>query len=210
MTLMNRYDEIMAQITVTDEMRTRILAQVLEAAPDARRPARRSSLWRWGAAAACLVLVLTAGFFWRTKQAQQPSPPPVVTGPVSQITQAGSLDELSQLAGFPVEQLPALPFQAEETLYQCYSGTMAQITSTGSGQKAVLRKARGTEDISGDFNHYDHISTFSVGAIEVELRENEGGPSLAIWSDGTYAFSLSLSGTADRETWSSMISGLTH
>lgn len=209
MTLMNRYDQIMAQITVTDEMRSRILSRVLDSDLEPAKPPRRPTLWRWAAAAACVAVIAMGGLLWQARPAQPPASSNVVLGPASHITQAASAQELAQLLGFPVEQPSDLPFQAEEYTYQAYFGEIAQITCTGSGQQAVLRKSTGTQDNSGDYSQYDHVTTFPVGQIEVELRENEGGPSLALWTDGRYAFSLSLSGTADREVWTAMVSGLT-
>ena len=60
MTLKGRYEEIMDQVQMTDEMRARVLKKVRQAdltAPEER--CRAPATWRrWGAMAACLVVVV--------------------------------------------------------------------------------------------------------------------------------------------------------
>lgn len=59
------------------------------------------------------------------------------------------------------------------------------------GDNAVsLRKAEGSEDISGDFNTYSDIINAGVGDASVTMREKDGNVFSAIWTDGGFTYSL--------------------
>lgn len=59
------------------------------------------------------------------------------------------------------------------------------------GDNAVsLRKAEGSEDISGDFNTYSDIINAGVGDVSVTMREKDGNVFSAIWTDGGFTYSL--------------------
>lgn len=55
----------------------------------------------------------------------------------------------------------------------------------------TYRKAKGTEDISGDYNSYTYENTIEVFGKKVTLKGSDKDKiSLAIWNDGTYAYSI--------------------
>ena len=59
------------------------------------------------------------------------------------------------------------------------------------GDNAVsLRKAEGSEDISGDFNTYSDIINAGVGEVSITMREKDGNVFSAIWTDGGFTYSL--------------------
>lgn len=199
------YDEIMEKIEVTPEMRQRVLERIeSEKIVPARPRVMRFPAWKkYLSAAACLVLVLTgAAVLPRLMEWQRPEPP-VLTVP--DIEEAGSLQELSKLVGFEVTEDFALPFAAQEAVYCSYWNEMAQIQYTGTGQTATYRQSLGTDDNSGDHNTYGGTVEITVDNRTVTLKGTNGAYVLAIWTDGTYSYSLSISAGFSTEDWRTIL-----
>lgn len=55
----------------------------------------------------------------------------------------------------------------------------------------TCRMARGTQDVSGDYQVYAEETTRTVDGRDVTLKGEDGTVSLAVWNDGTYTWSLS-------------------
>lgn len=53
-----------------------------------------------------------------------------------------------------------------------------------------VRKGKGTNDISGDYNVYKNVSEKKIGRNTVTLKANGDGVSSATWTDGTYSCSI--------------------
>ena len=204
-----KYNEIMDRLQVTDAMRARVLARL-------ERPGQRSSVFphalmlrRALAAAACLAVIL-AGASLLPRFAQQPRPSQTPSGPVTGIPgfqDFPSAQALSQQVGFPVSDLKELPFLVERSTYTAYGQTMAQIRSEGEEQWALFRKWAGTEDNSGDYTVYTVQASCQLNGLAVTLKGNaENAYGLALWTDGSYTCSLSLSQPLTEAQWSALIS----
>lgn len=210
------YDEIMDRIQVTDEMHERILASLQTAdlkktGSKRRGPAsgRISAYKKYLSAAAC-ILILAAGAvlllnLFRAKKGEEP---PLLQNPVSDIEEVGSAEELSRQTGFEVEELSSLPFEVTETTYTVYWQTLAQIRYTGEGQSAVYRKSSGSGDNSGDYNVYDTVAQKEIRSKQVTLKGNGGTYSLALWTDGEYAYSLRFDSGVSEEALLQIITGV--
>ena len=60
-----------------------------------------------------------------------------------------------------------------------------------NGSNAIrVRKGKGTNDISGDYNVYKNVSEKKIGGNTVTLKGNGDGVSSATWTDGTYSCSI--------------------
>jgi len=55
-----------------------------------------------------------------------------------------------------------------------------------------IRKANGTDDISGDYNEYKEVNVVKVGDLEVTEKGNDGSISVATWTDGTHSYSINV------------------
>ncbi|MBS5657812.1 MAG: hypothetical protein KHW76_05090 [Oscillibacter sp.] len=81
---------------------------------------------------------------------------------VPDIAEAASATELSDLVGFPVEDIStALSFEVQETAYIAYWKEL--ITYTGATQTVTCRKAVGTVPPSGMYEDYPVRGPFAVG-----------------------------------------------
>ena len=58
-----------------------------------------------------------------------------------------------------------------------------------------IRKGKGTDDISGDYNTYKNVRDIKTGEYTVTLKGNGKGVNCAVWNDGKNAYSV----CSDRE-----------
>lgn len=178
-----KYKEIMDKIEVTPEMRQRVLENV-QAARETKK--KRALVRQLVSLAACLAIVLCCWYAWQPKQEEQG------IMAVPQIENVASVEELSQKTGIPVEELKDLPFEVTEKVYVSYWEDLAEIQYIGETNSLYYRKSLGTEDNSGDYNIYHQEEPLTVSGCAVTLKGNSDGYSLAIWTDGTYVYSVSV------------------
>lgn len=213
MTLSKRYDAVMEKIEVTDEMRRRILVNIegmdLTAAPRSNM-VRFPPVRRLAALAACLVL-LVAGLSVRYVQAGEAVDPIPTDGVVlggSPIMEAPDAAALSELVGFEVKEPADLPFQADEVTYTSYWKELAETTYTGEGYTLTLRQSVGEGDNSGDYNVYAVTEIREMAGWSVILKGDGESWTLAVWSDGTYAYSAGTEPGLTLSQWEKVMTGL--
>ena len=134
--------------------------------------------------------------------------PSGVQNGILSVTQASSLQELSQLVGFEMEELKTLPFAVTETQYRAYPGGMAEVTYLGETQSVTLRKLAGDADPSGDYSSYSDTLVLTREGYCVTLSGEGSLYSLAVWQDGTYSYSIRVSQACSEETWDSILEGM--
>lgn len=184
-----KYKELMNAIKVTPEMRARILDGMEERRAAQMRRKRLRRIYAGAASlAACLVLALMIGKF--AGRAPEPTNEPLAMNPYG-ATECASVDELSQALGFAVKAPSVLPFEPEQITYSAMFETFAQIDYSAGGASLCVRMAPGTEDISGDYNEYAQEETAEIGDWNVLLKGDGSAVSLATWTDGAYAYSIS-------------------
>lgn len=202
MTLKRAYEEIMERIEVMPELRARILTRLRSAEPGPARKKSPAVSRRFLAAAACLALLLTGAVLPRLLR---PDRSGVLAG--AEIERCESAAALSQRLGFPLADVETLPFRAEETAYTAYWGQLGEITYRAGEETAVYRKSVGTADNSGDYTVYETETELETAGITATLKGGGDLYGLAIWSDGTYAYSLSLSTPRSADVWSDLLGG---
>lgn len=180
-----KYEEIMDRVELTPEMRQRVLKNLKAAGERKRRRLTRQLT----ALAACLAIVLCGWFVWQSRNAQEPEPDVMA---IPQIEEMDSIEALSGKTGIPLEELTGIPFPVEQTQYVSYWENLAEIEYSGGSNALCYRKSQGTEDNSGDYNDYPRQETLEVGGNAVTLKGAEEGFTLAIWTDGSYAYSVSV------------------
>ena len=193
------YRRIMDAVTVTPEVERRVLAGLRTALETGQKPALR----RWQprlAACAALVICAAAGFpLWLDSRTPAETPPVQVTWSAQQFESTG---ELAEQLSYPL-LLPAwLPEGYTLESARCLQGELAEICWQADGQTITYRMAPGDGDISGDFTAYGWEEELTAGTYAVTCKGEEGLVFLAVWSDGTYSFSLHASAglTVDQVT----------
>lgn len=191
MTLKNRYDEVMKNIEVTDEMRDRILNNI-DTLDFEKPPKKVISFPRYKkylSIAACLVVLLASTWvlYNSLNSPNIPEPPVLVTPGIVEFNSAG---ELSDAVGFTIRELGELPFDTTDVKYTAYWGEIADIEYTGANNSARFRMASGDEDVSGDSTEYTNIKSLATNGFEVTLKGNNGGYVIALWQAEGYSYSL--------------------
>ena len=207
----NPYRELMEQVNLTPEARERILTNVQQAdlspQPEQKivpfRPQKQT--WRrWASLAACLVVVVAVLVAVpRPREPPDTAPPVQVLPPFRQVD---SLDALSEAVGFPVTEVSSLLFDPVSTTYTAYDEGLAEITYTGpDDQTATYRQSLGTADNSGDDTLYE--DTQVIPENNATLKGQDQSYTLALWTDGTYTYSLRLSTGLSADAWQALLDG---
>lgn len=124
---------------------------------------------------------------------------------VSQIETVDSLEALSQKTGLPLAELTGLPFAPERAEYVSYWGNLAEIQYFGEADTLRYRKSQGTDDNSGDYNAYSQNTEAEISGNAVTLKGENGAYTLAVWTDGQYAYSISVAVPISREIFIALI-----
>lgn len=205
---MTKYDEAMEKIELTPQMRARILQNVEQ---ELQKPAKKTGfsggLRRFGALAACLA-VLLVGALALPRLISRPSQEEPETMIANGMVEVTSREELSEAVGFPVKAAQTLPFFPQSILYTSYWGEMAQTDYANGPESACFRQSPGTQDNSGDWNEYPAQETIEVSGSSVTLKGEKDAYTLAVWSDGTYSYSLSLTAGQTAEVWERIVAGV--
>ena len=202
---MTKYDEVMEKLEVTPEMRARILQNVETQMAEPRKKPNR--LRRFAALAACLAILLV-GAAALPKLISSPTPEESETTIANGMVEVASKEELSEAVGFPVKSAQSLPFFPQSIYYISYWGEMAQIDYANGGSTACFRQSLGEEDNSGDWSEYPAQKSLTVNGCAVTLKGEADSYTLAIWQDGTYSYSLSLSAGQPASGWESLVEGV--
>jgi len=109
------------------------------------------------------------------------------------MTEHETMAEAAEAAGFEMT-VPETVEGYGDRIIQDISGEMIQVVFLDGDDRLTLRKAEGDEDISGDYNNYPGTRSVRVGERSVTMRGTDSEISVATWTDGDYAFSV----TSDR------------
>lgn len=146
------------------------------------------------AAAACLLLVF-AGYYGVKRQAAGPQDEKLAGG--TPYIEVDNLEEAEKQAGFNM-QAPDRISGFEQTGIAVYDGDIIEISygSENQEKECIIRKARGSEDISGDYNAYQEITTENINGQAVTFKGCDGRVSLAVWNAEEYSYAVSIAGEA--------------
>lgn len=194
-----KYEEIMDKIQLTPEMRRRVLHNV--EVKQAKQKKRQLTL-RLFTLAACLAIVVCCWYVWKPKQADSQKQGMMA---VARIDTVDSLEALTEKTGIPLNELTGVPFTVERTEYVSYWGNLAKIQYFGDTDSLCYCKSPGTEDNSGDYTVYAQEETLEISGNAVTLKGSDGVYSLAIWTDGSYAYSISVTNPLSEDAFRTLI-----
>lgn len=205
----NSYDEIMNKISVTPEMHQRILNNLPPAVSRRKKILRLSRIARGCSVAACIALILTIVMMFSDITIKTPDqtndPGEELTQAVNGIEECTSLDVLSAKVNFPVAELNGLPFSPQEVTYLSLWNNLAEIDYAGVENTITFRKSKENGDNSGDCNDYETTETLNINGISTTIKGNSQTFSLAIWQNGEYSYSISMTAGITREEMTSLL-----
>ena len=82
------------------------------------------------------------------------------------------------------------------------------IYESGDENEVRIRKAPGSEDISGDYNEYDQEQTLTVGDRDVTVKGNDDAFNLAVWTDNGYTYSVYVSTGLTGDAFAALIADI--
>ena len=125
-----------------------------------------------------------------------------------------SLEDAEKIAGFEIRVPDSIDgysnrfIQAiDQYLIQVFYYAPSEI-SDDSRDQILLRKALGTDDISGDYNAYSEEQSLSINNTDVTYKGNDGKLYVITWTDGTYAYAIDSSAGLDLETAKTLVTQL--
>ena len=103
-----------------------------------------------------------------------------------------TLDEAAKIAGFSLET-PTEYADYNSLVIQAIADDMIEVIyfdaeKTHEGLR--IRKANGTDDISGDYNEYKNVETVKIGDYDVTEKSDGGNILVVTWTDGTFSYAI--------------------
>ncbi|EEU32064.1 hypothetical protein HMPREF0946_00137 [Fusobacterium vincentii 3_1_36A2] len=121
-----------------------------------------------------------------------------------------TLDEASKIAGFTLS-VPASYEDYKKQVIQAIEDDMIEVIyfNDTDSEGLRIRKAKGTDDISGDYNEYKDVEIVKVGDFEITEKGSEGSISVATWNDGTYSYAIDVAeASLTKDTIANLISNI--
>lgn len=122
-----------------------------------------------------------------------------------------TMEEAAELAGFTLTAPEAIEGYTGMTI-QVMNQSLIQLfysneedADTADYSFLRIRKAAGSDDISGDYNSYAETNTVSVGDLQVTMKGNDGTVNVATWTDGDYTFALTVTNALSTDAASAII-----
>jgi len=122
-----------------------------------------------------------------------------------------NLDEASKIARFTLE-VPETYEDYKKQVIQAIEDDMIEVIyydENSEHEGLRIRKAKGTDDISGDYNEYKDVETVKVGDFEIIEKGSEGNISVATWNDGTYSYAIDVAeASLTKDTIANLVSNI--
>ncbi len=116
-----------------------------------------------------------------------------------------TMEDAEKVAGFAFNAPESFEGYSEKRI-SAVDSYMVQVVYTNGGEDELcLRKAVGSDDISGDYNSYDVNDSVAVEGQEVTIKGNGDTFNLATWVSGDYAYSIRSSQAIDKDALCDMV-----
>ena len=105
--------------------------------------------------------------------------------------EAKNLEEASKIAGFNLS-VPATYEDYKKQVIQAIEDDMIEVIyfNDTDNEGLRIRKAKGTDDISGDYNEYKNVETVKIGDYDVTEKSDGGNILVVTWTDGTFSYAI--------------------
>lgn len=110
----------------------------------------------------------------------------------SPIVECSTVQEAQEIVGFEIH-LPNNISNFNIETVNVYDDSMIDIIYKNENQEEIrVRKAKGSDDISGDYTVYNQEGTIVVGNIDFYIKGNDGNINLITWTNNGYTHAISL------------------
>ena len=101
-----------------------------------------------------------------------------------------TLEDAAKAVGFGLDAPEKVNGSSRQCIQTMDSG-MIQVFYGDEDHEVLIRKAPGSEDISGDYNIYTQVKTADANGTVVTMKGEDSLVHLAIWTSGGYTYSIS-------------------
>lgn len=103
-----------------------------------------------------------------------------------------TLTDAAALTGYDFTVPDSVEGYPDVTIAVLESEQLTEVQYSSGNARLCLRKAPGSDDISGDYNQYAESNAVDVDGRSVTLQGNDGQVQLATWLDGNYTYSIGI------------------
>lgn len=109
--------------------------------------------------------------------------------------EAESLAAAAELVGFSLAAPDSVSYYNLDVVRACTpeDSRMIEVIYHNGDDEVRLRKAPGSDDISGDYNQYDSQAEVDVEGRSVSMLGNAEMVRVAVWQDGEYTYAVTAS-----------------
>ena len=118
-----------------------------------------------------------------------------------------TMAQAADKCGFSLSLPQQLDVYSDRTIQVADNG-MLQVIADCENDSVLVRKAPGSDDISGDYNEYAEVKTEQINGAEVTLKGSGGLVYTCVWTTGGYSYSISVDGGLPAETMAEIIGGI--
>lgn len=117
-----------------------------------------------------------------------------------------SIDEAAAITGFGMTVPDSVNGNEIDHISTISRDTIQVIYGAGHDNSTYIRKAEGSDDISGDYNTYRQKKQITVNGASVTLKGNNGKINVATWSSNGYSYSINVGKGFDESYITDLIS----
>lgn len=107
-------------------------------------------------------------------------------------TECSTLADAAALTGYDFTVPDSVDGYTDTSITVLTDEQLTEVQYTTGSDRLCLRKAPGSDDISGDYNQYAESNAVDVDGRSVTLQGNDGQVQLATWLDGDYTYSIGI------------------
>ncbi|MEG2928720.1 MAG: hypothetical protein RR846_04140 [Oscillospiraceae bacterium] len=116
-----------------------------------------------------------------------------------------TLTDAAKLSGFEITLPSAMPQGYSQDAIRAVKDDMLEIIYKNADSSITLRKAKGSEDVSGDYTQYPETQALEIDKVTVNTKGDKGLVNVAIWTQGEFSFSASFDVPQDKETVTELV-----
>jgi len=102
------------------------------------------------------------------------------------------IDEAESIVGFTLNVPDSILGSQSRQIYVIDQNIIEIDYFEGQDIIACIKKAKSTEDISGDYSVYENEEIRNIGDVEATFKGNDNLIYLVTWSNGEYSYSISI------------------
>lgn len=190
MTLKIKYNQIMENIKVTEEIHDRMIKNIdhTNFYVNQKKLINPISYKKYMAIAACFILLVVSAVVLPDLLKSNLNPPVEQGG--NDMVEYATIGELSDAVGFSIPQINKIPFAVKQVTFTAYGKELGESNYRNNENAIIFRKSVGKEENSGNYNEYSNIKDVLINKHKITIKGDSNRFYLAIWQNSGYSYSL--------------------